>query len=302
MKRFWQSVWRVARFELADAMRSRRAATMLILYLAAATLGCNAFISIMQRIELQLADLLQTSPAQSAGVLTDALWKSDRFRGMMIALVGDRETALGLLAVPPVALVYGWLAFLYTPAFVLMFASTRISGDVASGAARFVLFRTSRLAWVLGKFGGQALLLVLALALGVAGAWCVARLRLWGLDGPAVARSMLVMAAKAWVYALAFLGLALGLSQLNRSPNASTAIGFVLWMGLGLLARLLAKQSPESPLEPLWHTLALLLPHGHQLDLWRQDLPHLLSALVFLPALGLAYLAAGHAWFARKDL
>lgn len=301
MRAFWRSVWLVARFELADAGRSRRAATLLLLYLAAATLGCNAFINVMHRLEAQLADLLQVGSASSAGIVTDALWKSERFRHMMISLVGDRETAMGLLSTPPVSLVYGWLAFLYTPAFVLMFASTRISGDVETGAARFVLFRTSRLAWCLGKYAGQALMLVLALALSAAGAWAVAHVRLAGMDGPLVARTMLVLAAKAWLYSLAFLGMALGLSQLSRSPNACMALGFVIWMGLGMLTWI-ARRAAGGALEGLWDGLLLLTPQGHQLDLWHRDAAHLASAAAYLVTLGLAYLGIGHAFFARKNL
>jgi len=300
MKRFCRHLLILTRFELAEAVRSRRAITMLLLYLAAALLSTHAFVTLLQKLELQLAEILQTDPG-SPGAMADALWKSARFRSMMTALVGDRETAQRLLTIPPVALLYGFLAFFYTPFFVLLTASPRVAGDVWSGAARFVLFRTSRAAWVLGTFLGQAALAFFALALSAAGAWCLARFRLSGMDGTAAAWGMALMAGKSWLYAIPFLGLALGLSQSVRSPTVAGALGLVAWLGTGILT-LVARHFAGNGLAGVWDGVLLVLPQGYQLDLWRPEALPSATAACSLVALGAGYLAAGFARFSRRDV
>jgi ABC-type transport system involved in multi-copper enzyme maturation permease subunit len=300
MKRFLQHLAILTRFELADAIRSRRAAVVLLLYLAAALLSTNAFVTAIQKLETQLASILQLE-ANSPGAMADALWKSARFRQMIGSLIGDREVAQGLMGMPPIALLYGFLAFFYTPFFVLLTATPRVAGDVWSGAARFVLFRTSRAAWVLGKLFGQALLVLLAILLGALGAWCLARFRLEGMDGLAAARGMAVMAGKAWIFSLPFLGLAIGISQLVRSPNTANAIGFIAWLGTGILA-VMAKHFAGDGVRQLWDLVLMLVPQGYQLDLWRLDALSLATATTTLLALGAAYTAAGFAVFSRRDL
>jgi ABC-type transport system involved in multi-copper enzyme maturation permease subunit len=300
MKRFFRHLMILTRFELADSIRSRRAAVVLLLYLAAAILSTNAFVTALQKLEVQLGEILQTGSG-SPGAMADALWKSARFRHMIGALVGDNTVAEGLMSVPPIALLFGFLAFFYTPFFVLLTATPRVAGDVWTGAARFVLFRTSRAAWVLGKVLGQAALVLLALTLSAGCAWGLARFRLEGMDGVAAARGMAIMAGKAWIFSLPFLGLAIGISQLVRSPNTANALGFLGWLGTGVLA-LTAKHFAGDGWRSVWDLVLMLVPQGYQLDLWRTDFASVASASVFLAALGAAYLAAGFAVFSRRDL
>jgi ABC-type transport system involved in multi-copper enzyme maturation permease subunit len=220
---------------------------------------------------------------------------------MISALIGDRDVAQSLMSMPPIALLYGFLAFFYTPFFVLLTATPRVAGDVWTGAARFVLFRTSRAAWVLGKLLGQAALVLLAIGLGALGAWCLARIRLEGMDGMAAARGMAIMGFKAWIFSLPFLGLALGISQLVRSPNTANALGFIAWLGTGILA-VTAKRFAGDGLRAGWDLALMLVPQGYQLDLWRLDLTSMATATVYLLALGAAYTAIGFAVFSRRDM
>jgi ABC-type transport system involved in multi-copper enzyme maturation permease subunit len=220
---------------------------------------------------------------------------------MISSMIGDSEVAQSLMSMPPIALLYGFLAFFYTPFFVLLTASPRVAGDVWSGAVRFVLFRTSRPAWILGKVAGQAGLLFLAITLGAVGAWCLARFRLEGMDGAAAAHGMALMAGKAWIFSLPFLGLAIGISQLVRSPNTANAIGFMAWLGTGILA-FMAKHLAGDGWRSIWDVIVMLVPQGYQLDLWRMDLASVAGSTLFLLALGAAYLSAGYVVFSRRDL
>lgn len=298
---FWRHVVIVARHELADGFRSRRAIVVLILYLAGAVLATNGFISALNKIEDQVAEMLAVAPDASTGAVTRALWKSPRFRHMLTALVRDKEVAETLLATPPMALIYGWLAFTFTPVLVMLTTSSRIAEEVASGSVRLVFLRSQRHAWCVGKFAGQALLVIVALCLSVIGAWITARIRMTGLQAGATAAGMMIYAAKAWLFSLAFVGLALGVSQLTRSPNLATAIGFVVWIATRILAAV-AGHFEGDGIRQVWHGVGLLTPHGHWVNLWSRDPANLASATLFLVALGMSYLFLGYAVLSRRDL
>jgi len=286
--------------EGTDALRSRRALLMLGLYLAAAILTVNAFISVTRRIESELAEALQLPRVEQVGGSTEVLWQSPLFRRMLARLVGDAEVAEGLIQVPPVALFYGWAVFFFTPALVMLFSASRIAEDTDSGSARYILMRTTRGEWVAGKFAGQALWVALALACAGAGAWLVAYFRLPGMDGWGVARGLFVFSFKAWVYALAFAGMALGLSQWIRLPVPAMAAGFAGWLGSHMLYGIASHFGENG--SSLWIGLHVVLPQGHKLDLWRTGSGAVLAAGFFLLVMGAAYLLLGYAWFRRRDL
>jgi len=300
MNRFLSHLAALTRFEIADSVHSRRAAVVLALYLAAALLGVNAFATALQRLEQQLAELLQTGPAP-AGALADSLWKSARFRQMIVALIGDRETALSLFSMPPIALLYGFLSFFYTPFFALLVSTPRVAMEVYTGSCRFVLFRTSRMAWILSKFIGQAVLVLLALALSTAGAWTLARFRLTGMDAFSAAAGIAIMSGKAWLFSLPFVAVGLAISQSLRSPNTAQALGFLAWIGTGALAWL-AKRYAGEGIRMAWDVVALLVPQGFQLELWRMEFASFAYAALWLLVLTAAYLMLGFLHFSRQDL
>ena len=97
MRGFLRSILIVARYELADAIRTRRVIVLLILYLAGAMLACNGFITVLHKLEAQLVESLSLSPTSSAGAVTEALWKSTPFRRMITRLVGSKQVALGMI-------------------------------------------------------------------------------------------------------------------------------------------------------------------------------------------------------------
>lgn len=250
LKRFFKEVAVVARYELADAVRSRRAAVVIVLYMTGAVVAMNGFISILHRLEEQIARTLGISVLESAGAVTDSLWRSVHFRNMIIGLVGDRDIAMDLLDIPPIALMFGWLAFTFTPMLVMLTTSARIADEIGSGSVRYSLQRCSRATWSLGKFAGQAGLVVLALLLSAISAWVVARIRLDIMDSWATAQAFMIFAGKAWIYSFAFIGLATGVSQMSRPANRCTRqrSWSVVWAGC---APPIEATHPESPILPV---------------------------------------------------
>lgn len=296
-----RDIFVIARHELADSIRSRRVAVFLVLYLAGAMIACSGFISVVHRLEQQLSEALALSQSRAPGAVIDTVWKSRQFQDMITHLVGDPAIAREFFNIPVIALFYGWLAFVFTPLLVMLSASGRISEEVSSGSARFVLVRTRRQAWCLGKFAGQAVEVIVPLMLSAIGAWCVARFRLPTMDGAEALRTMIIYAWKVWLYSLPFVGLALGISQATRSPYLAMTAGFIAWIALVILSAV-STHFVGDGIRQAWQLVQIVNPLDHQLDLWRTDPRHVVSACVFLVALAFTYLSAGYAVLARKDL
>ncbi len=299
MKWFIHHVWVVLRYELADSVRSRRVIVLLLLYLAGSVLVCNGFISGIHKLEAQISETLSLPAASTPGVVTDALWRSKGFRRMITGLVGNREIALEILSVPPIAVIYGWLAFMLTPVLVSLAAAGRIAEEVSTGSVRYVLTRTSRSAWCLGKFFGQAGEVMLALMLSAICTWCVARFRMeQGVDLE-TARWMILYGWKAWVYSLAFIGLALGVSQIVKSPHQAMGLSLTLIITMGLLS-LLSRHFVGDGWKQLWQITDYIFPMKQKMNLWRLKPAYILNASVYLCALSMAYLFLGYSIFTKR--
>ncbi len=301
MRGFFQSSGIVARQEWADAFRSRRAIVLLVLYFAGALAATLIFIKVLHHVENQVESAVGISQSRQAGASTSALWRSHSFRQVLIGLAGDEALARDLLSLPPLALFYGWLSFAFTPLLVILLSSARIAEEVWSGSVRFALFRVPRGSWVFGKLTGQAAQLLVALLASGAAAWIMGWWRLAGFDPVANALVILLFALKAWVYAFAWLGVAMAVSQLLTSPTLASVFGLVALMALAAISGLAAAFTG-----PGWRAaldlVRMLTPGGHEADLWRLDTAHAVPAVLFLLALGLAYTAVGYARFGRRDL
>ena len=179
MNAFMQT-WRVACYEWFDALRSRRALVVLLLYLAAAVCNMHWSINLLHKLESELATALQLPTSEQAGVVSTALWKSKPFQRMMKTMTQNDLVLRDITGKHPAELIYAWFAFFYTPLLVVLVAGNRIAEEIGSGSVRYVIFRTSRASWSLGKFIGQTLMIGLALLLSGASAYVVAKIRLAG--------------------------------------------------------------------------------------------------------------------------
>jgi ABC-type transport system involved in multi-copper enzyme maturation permease subunit len=291
----------VALHELVDSARSRRVLVTLLLFLIGAMAGTAMFIKFLQSIETQLAQTLGLAAPQAAGSLTATLWKSASFRLTLTHMLGNRALAENLLGTPPLALFYGWLTLAFVPLLVMITAAPRVAEEVSSGSVRYVMFRASRGAWCLGKFAGQAFQILGALLASMVGAWLVGWARLAGFEPLLNAEFMLWYTLKAWIYALPFLGLAFAVSQLFASPNVALACGFIALVASAVLNGLAAWLAGPG-WRRIWDVVAVITPAGHKQALWWNDAAQLLPAIVYLLALAAAYLLAGYARFARRDL
>jgi len=297
-----RQMWRVACYEWFDALRSRRALVVLLLYLAAAVCNMHWSINLLHKLENELATVLQLPQSERAGVVSTALWKSKPFQSMMKQMTQNDLVLQDITGKHPVELIYAWFAFFYTPLLVVLVAGNRIAEDIGSGAVRYVIFRTSRASWSLGKFMGQTLMIGLALLLSGAGAYAVAKCRLAGSGTPDLFLNMVQWSARAWVYSIPYLGLAMGLSHLTRSASKATIMGIIAIAACFVLSILSRHFASDIGWRAGLPYLNVLLPDDHKMCLWRNAAAPLVTGSTYLITLGFCYLLAGYAIFRRRDV
>ena len=297
-----KQVWRVACYEWFDALRSRRALVVLLLYMTAAV--CNMYwsINLLHKLENELVTVLQLPPSEHAGVVSTTLWKSKPFQRMMKEVTQNDLVLKDITGKHPVELIYAWFAFFYTPLLVVLVAGNRIAEDLGSGAVRYMIFRISRASWTIGKFIGQVLMIGFALVLSSIGAYAVAKYRLAGSGTPDLFLNMLEWSVRAWVFSFPYLGLAMGLSHLTKSGSKATVMGIFAIAVCFVVSILLRHFTGDSGWRAYVPYLSLLVPEYHKMYMWRNALAPLITGTVYLMTLGFCYLLAGYAVFRRRDV
>ena len=293
-------IWQVASAECAGAVRSRRALVMLVLYILSAVFCMTGTITMLGKMESELAAVLQLPESGRTGVVSATLWRSRPFQRMVRAALKNDLVYNDIAGRHPAELAYAWFAFMCAPLLAVLVAGNRVADDLKSGAVRYALVRVTRLEWSLGKYAGQVLMVAFALAASAIGAWLVAVFRLSGVGTLELLPAMFGWGFRAWLYALAWLGLALGVSHVTRSGSRATALGMLAVALCAAWPRLLRLLDWWLGC-PWMHRFDALVPSSAELSLWRRGFVPLFTGGAHLLALGLSYLMLGHAAFARRD-
>jgi len=301
MKLSLKDVFIVWKYEWFDLYRSRLAIFWLSLYLLGALSSSLFFIMVIGGIENKIAQETNLSETKKAGAMTSSLQESRQFREIVTQLVGDAELARQFMTAPLIALFFGWMSLTFAPFLVILLSSESVSSDISSGAARFSLFRTSRLAYVLGKGASQATLVLAGIVLSALITWLVGMFRLSSFKAESAAWYLLIYSLRSWIYTLPFLGLGLAVSQVIKSVQLSRAVGIVIFFATVIFYRIADQFSAEG-FARIWELLIIVLPQGHRLDFWRPDLMSQVSAVSFSLGLAFLYFMAGYYLFSRKDI
>lgn len=286
----------VARFELAEALRSRLVAVVLALYGVGAGLGVYILSRMLEAAEAAVRDSMLGT--LSAHAVPDDVVREVALPRVISFLVKDEELQKELLAVEPLAIFYGFMALMLVAPLVLVTSGSAHAADVASGSTRFVLVRCDRLSWSLGKLVGHALLLALGLVVGAFATAVVAHYTT-GFDLES-GFWLLRAAFRAWVYGLAYLGIFSGIALLTRAPAraraASVAMLFWLWVG-----HTVCESSLVAARVPFLSHLVWFFPSQYELLLWSPSAFDSIPATLALMAIAGSAFALGYARFRRAD-
>ena len=288
-------------FDLRESLRSRQAVALLIIYLLGSMAATGLFVALLSEIENALASSLSVAQTDRPGAMTEVLMESEEMLDIASGLIGDRALAAELVSIPPIALFYGWLSLTFVPLLVAFTSADTISNELSSGSVRFVLFRTDRLHWCLGKLGGQTLLMIVGILSGALGVWIIGLATLTSFQPVDTALWLLTLSTRASIYGFTFLGLTLGISQINRSSHSSRALALLLLIALGIGGLASGSEEVQKYAPILFSSIHPLFPNAHRIDLWRPDLVSRLPSTLMLLAMSATYFGAGHLVMSRRD-
>lgn len=286
-------VFRTALFELASALRSRRAVVTVLLFALIGAGVMYATVSVFSTMEEQVVSMLGLPAAENPGGVTMTLWRSPFFKSIMAKALGSSLLFDDMLRQHPVALAFGFFLFAVMPVMTLITCAPTAAGEIRAGSVRYVLLRVSRTEWTFGFFFAEALVLLSAMLLLAVAASVVAVWRLPEWSALAFLPALFSWALRAWISSLAWLGICTGVSLCVRSPGKAT--------GLSLLA--FALTVVFGFLSDRWSPLfGFLRPQGYELALWRSSSAVVFEGVVGTLALAFLYLGLGGAVFARRDV
>ena len=292
----------VAATDLPLAFRSRRAVVMTLLFAAVSALLAYGLVSAFSAIEREVVSALRLPAAGNPGAVTMTLWRSASFSRIVSALVPDSLVFADIKGSHPLVLAYAFFMFHAVPLLTLLVTAPAIAQDVASGAARYRLVRATRTEWTLGKAAAEAFLLAAAMSAGAFSAWAVATFRMSAAEGVPLAPAFAAWTARAWLYAVAWLGLFLGISHLSRSAGKATAFSIFALVATAALPSALGNLAEAYGALSFLAHLDAFVPQKALVNLWRSAPAALLQGVVHAFSLAFLYLGIGSFFFARRDV
>lgn len=292
----------VALVDWQTAIRNRRILVVFLLFAVLAGGVMYASVSALSTLEAQVLETLKLPPSSTPGAVTLTLWKSKPFVRFVEAFTANGLVFADIQGEHPLLLVYAIFLFQVVALLTLMVSAPRIADDLRSGAARYQLLRVSRTEWSLGKYLGEALMILSAVLVGGFVAWGVLVWRLPAKIALPLFVGVLNWSARAAVYALAWLGLFLGLSHIVKSGGKATALGLFALLGAALWPLLLRNLVYEYGCPAALEHLDVFVPRAAWTCLWRRSPAVLFQGVVHLLSLGLFYLALGSSVFRRRDV
>lgn len=288
----------VARFELAEALKSRLLAIVLFVYGAGAAIGSLVFLKAMAAAEAAARHALVHSSGIEEAELPGDLVRSGALP-LVTRVVDDPAIRAELLRMPPLAIFYGYMALLLVALLVLLMSAGTMASDLASGASRFALFRCDRLTWAAGKMLGQEILLAIGLCFGAVVAGLVGIWQSGGVDASCW-WWLLRTSFRAWIYGTAYLGIFSGLSLVARSALGARAMALGVLIGFGVGHSVLDSQFASARL-PILSYFKFTFPAEYRQALWSPEWVRYLASVGALLLIGALGFTAGYEAFRRRD-
>ncbi len=285
--RVLQDTWRIARFDLMTAIRTRRALVALLIYLAGALATGGALVW----VENQFGDKIQTARTAIDASEAMASMQADApnvYEGLASITGGDEAIARHLLHMPLVLLGFFWTTLTFLPLLIALVSYDIVNSEVNQRSARFILLRTSRTSLLLGKMLSHGLLFLAVTVAANVALFLYAWMKLPTFDLLPAAGLLLRFWMLTIPFGFCYIALAALVSSLVDGGGLSMAVMVGVLIGLGVLS-----SSAD---------LGFLSPSFYKLNLWSPKLLDVLgSALAFL-AFGLIFLGGASARLRWRDL
>ncbi len=292
----------VAAYELSSALRSRLLQLVLAGYAAAMFLGDWAFVETLQVAETQVAAQLGLPGTERPGTLLAHVTESAVVRDVLAEAVGSDVGLSRLLEWPLLGLWCGVVSMAALPVVLLAGSAGSLAQEVQSRSARYLVLRTERLAIVLGKLGGQAVLGFAAAALGALVTVVVSQVLMVAQDPLGIGVAALAFSLRGLAYALPLGALGLAVSQWVPSLNGARAVALLAWIACAVAGAWIEHAGPGGMAGRCLDLVAWFLPTTGWGDLWSADASVLGLALAHAVIVSLAWLALGLLRFSGRDL
>ena len=292
----------VAQYELASALRTRLLQVVLLGYGVVIFLGDWIFVETLKAAENQVAQQLGLPATQRPGTLLSHLTDSEIVQAMLVDAVGSESMVRRLMEHPLLAVWAGVVAMLALPVVMLAGTAGSLAGEVQSKSVRFLTLRTERLAIVLGKLVGQALLSVAAALVGVGVTVAVGQFMMVQQDPAQVGLSTLVFCVRGLLYALPFGAMGLCVSQWVPSRNGARVLAMLTWMGCSVLGAWIEFDAPWNLVGRVLDVVRWFLPTSGWTQMWSGTVSELGGAAARIGVLTLTWVALGFVRFSRRDL
>jgi ABC-type transport system involved in multi-copper enzyme maturation permease subunit len=303
---FVRDVGLVARYELAEALRSKLLIVMVLLFVGAGALAAWTFTQFVDSIEQNAARVTGAPTARRPGATMRRMRDSGSYRDLVRFMVRDDEKADYFAAIPPIVAFFAYFALNVTPFLVLLTSAETIATEVALRSIRYSALRTGRLEFALGKALGQALIIVGVTALAALVFYVIAWASLAGFEHAATARGLLSFWPRVLLFTLPFLGWAMFASMITRSANLARVLSLGGGVALAIIAGL-ANHPPRwllggAVLSGVRDLFGYLTPFGHYDGLTYPPGGAFASDVAVCVALTVLYFAAGFMLLRRRDL
>lgn len=289
----FQRTLATAAFECSSAIRSRRALVTTLLFAVIGGVAMYTEIGIFSTLEEHLVSALGLPASDNPGAVTMTLWRSEPFKKIVAGLAGSSLVFNDILGQHPIVLAFAGIVFSAVPMLALLTSAATPASAIRSGAVRYVLLRVSRTEWVLGLYLAEAAVLLAAMALMAVTAGAVAFWRLPGTEALQFLPALLPWTLRAWVLAIAWLGVFMGASLMARTPGKATAFAILVMITMSALSFTADNYAPAAD---------FLLPQGCRPLMWRASFHAVLEGVVAALAVSFTYLGVGAAVFARRDI
>ena len=293
----------IFRSEWRRTVRSARVVVLLLLFAMFSLLALLIIGSIANAIDKQMQAQLASGvdPATAQAML-------ERGRqGLLGFLFSSDPSAIEALArIPVVVLVVFRLTLVFLPLYIALMGFDQLSGEIGPRSIRYLLVRAPRSSIVLGKFLGQAAVLVGLVAVIDSAILIYARLTHPDFPWLLVVLTLIKLWAAAIVFSLAYLGITTFCSALFKSPAVSLVFNVVLlftfWLleSTGAHADLQAQLTSGSP--GAYAYLRYLSPSHYSAELLHPSFKHFAPSVLAFAGFALLFLAAAYAVLRERDL